>query len=138
MSRGTLDFTSLSSHTFTGLSPSTVALPSGILLRLLLHVVILTPDQSTKFKVQSSNIFFRFYLYFVICTLYFDPVWALSISLAATLEIDFSFFSSGYLDVSVPRVPSTTLCIHVVVTEVFSAGFPHSDIYESTLVCSSS
>ena len=34
-------------------------------------------------------------------------VWALSISLAATLEIDkFSFSSSGYLDVSVPRVPS--------------------------------
>ena len=33
-------------------------------------------------------------------------VWALPISLAATLGIDFSFFSSGYLDVSVPRVPS--------------------------------
>ena len=32
-------------------------------------------------------------------------VWPLSISLAATLEIDkFSFSSSGYLDVSVPRV----------------------------------
>ena len=35
-----------------------------------------------------------------------SPVWALSISLAATLEIDVSFFSSGYLDVSVPRVPA--------------------------------
>ena len=35
-----------------------------------------------------------------------SSVWALSISLAATLEIDVSFFSSGYLDVSVPRVPS--------------------------------
>ena len=34
------------------------------------------------------------------------PVWALSISLAATLEIDFSFSSSGYLDVSVHRVAS--------------------------------
>ena len=32
-------------------------------------------------------------------------VWALSISLAATLEIDVSFSSSGYLDVSVHRVP---------------------------------
>ncbi len=32
-------------------------------------------------------------------------VWALSCSLAATGEIDFSFSSSGYLDVSVPRVP---------------------------------
>ena len=37
-------------------------------------------------------------------------VWALSISLAATLEIDnFSFSSSGYLDVSVPRVPHMQL-----------------------------
>ena len=33
-------------------------------------------------------------------------VWAPPFSLAATQEIDFSFFSSGYLDVSVPRVPS--------------------------------
>ena len=33
-------------------------------------------------------------------------VWAPSLSLAATQEIDVSFFSSGYLDVSVPRVPS--------------------------------
>ena len=55
-------------------------------------------------------------------------VWPLSISLAATLEIDVSFSSSGYLDVSVPRVPSTKLCIHLAVTEVFSARFPHSDI----------
>ena len=42
-------------------------------------------------------------------------VWALSISLAATLKIDVSFSSSGYLDVSVHRVPSVTLCIHVTV-----------------------
>ena len=33
------------------------------------------------------------------------PVWASSISLAATLEITVVFFSSGYLDVSVRRVP---------------------------------
>ena len=31
-------------------------------------------------------------------------VWALPLSLAATEGIDVSFFSSGYLDVSVPRV----------------------------------
>ena len=55
-------------------------------------------------------------------------VWALSISLAATLEIDVSFFSSGYLDVSVPRVPHAWLWIHHTLTEVLSAGFPHSDI----------
>ena len=34
-------------------------------------------------------------------------VWPLSSSLATTKEIEFSFFSSGYLDVSLPRVPST-------------------------------
>jgi hypothetical protein len=33
-----------------------------------------------------------------------SAVWAVSRSLAATDEIDFSFFSSGYLDVSVHRV----------------------------------
>ena len=65
------------------------------------------------------------------------PVWALSISLAATLEIEFSFFSSGYLDVSVHRVPSVSLCIHDTVHEVFSCGFPHSDICGSMHICSS-
>ena len=34
-------------------------------------------------------------------------VWPLPSSLAATGGIDVSFFSSGYLDVSVPRVPSS-------------------------------
>ena len=33
-------------------------------------------------------------------------VWPLPSSLATTKEIEFSFFSSGYLDVSLPRVPS--------------------------------
>ena len=33
-------------------------------------------------------------------------VWPLAASLAATEAIEFSFFSSGYLDVSVHRVPS--------------------------------
>ena len=64
-------------------------------------------------------------------------VWALSISLAATLEIDVSFFSSGYLDVSVPRVPHAWLWIHHTLTEVLSAGFPHSDISGSQDMCSS-
>ena len=34
-------------------------------------------------------------------------VWAISLSLATTNEIDFSFFSCGYLDVSVPWVGRT-------------------------------
>ena len=60
-----------------------------------------------------------------------------SISLAATLEIDFSFSSSGYLDVSVHRVPSVHLCIQCTVTGVLPAGFPHSDIHGSMDICSS-
>ena len=65
------------------------------------------------------------------------PVWALPISLAATLEIEVSFFSSGYLDVSVPPVPFHTLWIGVWMTEVSSAGFPHSEISGSLDICSS-
>ena len=64
-------------------------------------------------------------------------VWALSISLAATLEIDFSFFSSGYLDVSVHRVPDVYLWIQYTTIEVCSIRFPHSDIAVSKLICSS-
>ena len=65
------------------------------------------------------------------------PVWALSISLAATLEIDVSFSSSGYLDVSVHRVPFHTLWIGVWILEGFSSRFPHSDISGSLDICSS-
>ena len=64
-------------------------------------------------------------------------VWPLSISLAATLEIDVSFSSSGYLDVSVHRVPFHTLWIGVWIHEVCSCGFPHSDIHGSKDICSS-
>ena len=64
-------------------------------------------------------------------------VWALSLSLAATHEIDVSFSSSGYLDVSVHRVPFHTLWIGVWMTGVRSAGFPHSDICGSLDICSS-
>ena len=64
-------------------------------------------------------------------------VWALPLSLAATDGIDVSFSSSGYLDVSVPRVPSVHLWIQCTVTEVCSAGFPHSDIRGSPDICSS-
>ena len=63
--------------------------------------------------------------------------WPLSISLAATLEIEFSFSSSGYLDVSVHRVPFHTLWIGVWMTGVHPAGFPHSDICGSMDICSS-
>ena len=64
-------------------------------------------------------------------------VWALPGSLAATSGITFVFFSSGYLDVSVHRVPFLTLCVGVRMTEGFSAGFPHSEIFGSQDICSS-
>ena len=62
-------------------------------------------------------------------------VWALSISLAATLKIEFSFSSSGYLDVSVHRVPLHTLWIGVWMIRVLRTGFPHSDICGSRIIC---
>ena len=64
-------------------------------------------------------------------------VWPHPISLAATLGITVVFSSSGYLDVSVHRVPFHTLWIGVWMTEVCSAGFPHSDICGSMVICTS-
>ena len=59
-------------------------------------------------------------------------VWASSVSLAATQEITFVFFSSGYLDVSVPRVCSSyeVICLQ-------HNRLPHSDIYGSQCMCHS-
>ena len=64
-------------------------------------------------------------------------VWALPRSLAATYGIDVSFSSSGYLDVSVHRVPFQNLWIQLWMTGVLPAGFPHSDICGSMDICSS-
>ena len=64
-------------------------------------------------------------------------VWPSPRSLAATYGIDVSFFSSGYLDVSVHRVPLHALLIGAWMTGVLPAGFPHSDIRGSRDICSS-
>ena len=104
MSRGTLDPAAPARLSLTGLSPSLAGLPRAILLAL--------PDCVRGPKPRDARI----------------PVWALSISLAATLEIDVSFSSSGYLDVSVHRVPFLNLWIGLRIPEVFSGGFPHSEI----------
>ena len=61
------------------------------------------------------------------------PVWALSVSIATTPDIDVSFSSCRYLDVSVPCVRSALLTVPVLQT----GGFPHSDISGSIPVCSS-
>ena len=60
-------------------------------------------------------------------------VWAPPVSLAATPGIILIFFSYGYLDVSVPRVPLIKLCIYFMMTGLLPAGFPHSDIDASSL-----
>ena len=65
------------------------------------------------------------------------PVWPLPRSLAATCGIDLSFSSSGYLDVSVHRVPLHALWIGAWIHEVCSCGFPHSEISGSLDICSS-
>ena len=64
-----------------------------------------------------------------------SSVWPFSTSLAATMEIDFSFSSCRYLDVSVHGVPSVKLFIHLTVTALLTAGFPHSDTRGSLTVC---
>ena len=64
-------------------------------------------------------------------------VWPLSRSLAATKEIEFSFSSYCYLDVSVHSVPFHTLWIHAWILEVCSSRFPHSEISGSMAVCAS-
>ena len=51
-------------------------------------------------------------------------VWALPRSLAATYGIVITFSSSGYLDVSVHRVPPAYLCIQYTVTGSLLPGFP--------------
>ena len=58
---------------------------------------------------------------------------ALPISLATTLGISVDLFSCSYLDVSVRRVRFACLCIQHAMT--YKAGFPHSEIFGSKLVC---
>ena len=113
MSRRTLDPALSSQLSLTGLSPSLVGLPRAILLVLM--------NQLCGPKPHDARIM----------------VWALPISLAATFGIDVSFFSSGYLDVSVHRVPGHNLWIQLWSTEVCSARFPHSEICGSLDMCSS-
>ena len=53
-----------------------------------------------------------------------QSVWPLPSSLATTKGIEFSFFSSGYLDVSLPRVPPVQLLIHCTVTGHYPGRVP--------------
>jgi hypothetical protein len=65
-------------------------------------------------------------------------VWAVPVSLAATQGIAFAFSSSGYLDVSVPRVCLLILYVFKYgYYSITSSGFPHSEISGSKLAYSS-
>ena len=55
-------------------------------------------------------------------------------SLAATSGISVDFFSSGYLDVSVPPVRLPPVCVRGGMPSKLG-GFPHSDIAGSQAVC---
>jgi hypothetical protein len=63
---------------------------------------------------------------------FLHKVWPFPRSLATTEGISFDFFSSRYLDVSVPWVCFRHLFIQCKIL-VLTSGFPHSDIHGSML-----
>ena len=100
MSRGTLDPAGLRRTSDTGLSPSLAGCSKAVLLSFA--------DPTMQSEPRNARI----------------PVWALPRSLAATDGIDISFSSSGYLDVSVPRVALQQLWIHRWMAGFFSCRVP--------------
>ena len=72
---------------------------------------------------------------------FLPSVWPLPRSLATTYGISVDVSSSPYLDVSVQAVPSFrrfppyTYLIQYTVLEVYSSGFPHSEIRGSKIIC---
>ena len=113
MSRPTLD-TAMSTHlSLTGLSPSLAGFPKTVLLNSLNQLCGPNPGMhASRFGL------FRFR----------SPL---------LTESHVVFSSSGYLDVSVHRVPFLKLCIGLRILEVCSSRFPHSDISGSMAVCAS-
>ena len=113
MSRGTLDPAMSTRLSLTGLSPSLAGFPKTILLDLL-----------NQFCGPNPGVHaLRFGLFPFRSPL----LWKSHVV----------FSSSGYLDVSVHRVPLLTLWIGVRITEVCSVRFPHSEISGSMDICSS-
>ena len=113
MSRGTLDPALLTRLSLTGLSPSLAGFPKTILLDLL-----------NQFRGPNPGVHaLRFGLF-----RFRSPL---------LTESHVVFSSSGYLDVSVHRVPFHSLWIGLWILEVFSSRFPHSDISGSQDICSS-
>ena len=113
MSRGTLDPALLTRLSLTGLSPSLAGFPKTILLNL-----------SDQLRGPNPGMHaFRFGLF-----RFRSPL---------LTESHVVFSSSGYLDVSVHRVPFLKLRIGLRILEVCSSRFPHSEISGSKDICSS-
>ena len=104
----------MSTHlSLTGLSPSLAGFPKTVLLNLLNQLCGPNPGMhAPRFGL------FRFR----------SPL---------LTESHVVFSSSGYLDVSVHRVPFLKLCIGLRILEVCSSRFPHSEISGSKDICSS-
>ena len=113
MSRGTLDTAMSARLSCTGLSPSLAGFPKTFPLNLL-----------NQFRGPNPGMHARRFGLFPFRS---PLLWKSHVV----------FFSSGYLDVSVHRVPLLTLCIGVRILEVCSSGFPHSEISGSKDICSS-
>ena len=113
MSRSTLDTAMSFPISLTGLSPSLAGFPKTILLSIADQLYGPNPGVHAHrfglFRVRSPLL----------------------------TESHVVFSSSGYLDVSVPRVPLHTLWIGVWIRKVCLRRFPHSDICGSMDICSS-
>ena len=113
MSRGTLDTAMSALLSCTGLSPSLAGFPKTFPL-----------ESQNQFRGPNPRVHALWFGLFR----FRSPLLS---------ESHVVFSSSGYLDVSVHRVPFHTLWIGVWMTEVCSAGFPHSEISGSMDICSS-
>ena len=113
MSRPTLD-TAMSTYlSLTGLSPSLAGFPKTVLLSSL-----------NQFRGPNPRVHAPWFGLFR----FRSPL---------LTESHVVFSSSGYLDVSVHRVPLHTLWIGVWIHAVCACGFPHSEICGSRDICSS-
>ena len=113
MSRGTLDPAMSTRLSLTGLSPSLAGFPKTVLLNSL-----------NQFRGPNPSMHARWFGLFR----FRSPL---------LTESHVVFSSSGYLDVSVHRVPFLTLWIGVRITGVYPVRFPHSDIHGSLVICTS-
>ena len=115
----------------------TQGFPCPVLLRIPLSITVFTcTGLSPSMVLLSSS--FQFIKHRMSWS--YNPslavtrlVWAFPRSLAATNGITIVFYSSGYLDVSVPRVRLLHLCIQCKIP--VKGGFPHSEISGSKSVC---